>query len=155
MEGARPATAADVPRLAELARVARAELEPLRGGKVFVAREARGEPLEAGFSAALDDDGQVVVVGTIDEVIVGYGTGRTEVLRDDSRLGVIDDLFVEDGFRDVGVGEALMEQLLEWFQARECAGVDAMALPGTRETKNFFETAGFTARLLVVHHRLS
>ena len=155
MEGARPATAADVPRLAELARVARAELEPLRGGKVFVAREARGEPLEAGFSAALDDDGQVVVVGTIDDVIVGYGTGRTEVLRDDSRLGVIDDLFVEDGFRDVGVGEALMERLLEWFQAQECAGVDAMALPGTRETKNFFETAGFTARLLVVHHRLS
>ena len=144
-----------MPRLAELARTARTELEPLRGGKVFVAREARGEPLEAGFSAAVGAADQVVVVGTIDEVIVGYGTGRTEVLRDDSRLGVIDDLFVEDGFRDVGVGEALMEQLLEWFRAQRCDGVDAMALPGTRETKNFFETAGFTARLLVVHHRLS
>jgi GNAT superfamily N-acetyltransferase len=155
VEGARAATSADVPRLVELARVARAELEPLRGGSVFVNREARGEPLDAGFERALADPAQTVVVGTVDEVIVGYGTGRTEQLRDERRLGIIDDLFVEDGFRSVGVGEAVMEALLEWFRAQSCDGVDAMALPGARETKNFFETAGFTARLLVVHHRLT
>lgn len=154
MEGARPATSADVPRVVELARVALAELEPLRGGSVFVNREARGEPLDAGFESAVADPEQTVVVGTIDELIVGYGTGRSEQLRDGRRLGIIDDLFVEDGFRSVGVGEAVMGELLEWFRAQSCAGVDALALPGARETKNFFETAGFTARLLVVHHKL-
>jgi hypothetical protein len=37
---------------------------------------------------------------------------------------------------------------------RGCSGVDATALPGNRATKNFFEESGFTARLLVMHHRL-
>jgi GNAT superfamily N-acetyltransferase len=68
-------------------------------------------------------------------------------------LGRITDLFVEPGARAVGVGEALMDALLPWFRARECRGVDATALPGNRETKNFFEMSGFTARLLVMHHR--
>ena len=155
MEGARPATEGDVPRLVELARTALAELAPLRGGAVFVAREARGEPLDDGFRASVTADDQVVLAGTYDDAVIGYGTGRTEVVRDGSRLGIIDDLFVEDGFRAVGVGEALMEGLLEWFRAQGCAGVDAMALPGTRETKNFFETFGFTARALIVHRRLT
>jgi hypothetical protein len=32
-------------------------------------------------------------------------------------------------------------------------GIDAFALPGMRETKNFFEGSGFTARLLVMHRQ--
>ena len=32
--------------------------------------------------------------------------------------------------------------------------MDAMALPGHRSAKNFFEESGFTARKLVMHHRL-
>ena len=47
-----------------------------------------------------------------------------------------------------------MDQLLEWFRGRGCNGVDATALPGNRATKNFFEMSGFTARLLVMHHRM-
>jgi hypothetical protein len=48
----------------------------------------------------------------------------------------------------------MMGSLLEWFGARGCSGVDATALPGNRATKNIFEESGFTARLLVMHHRL-
>jgi hypothetical protein len=47
-----------------------------------------------------------------------------------------------------------MGELLAWFSARGCLGVDSTALPGARETKNFFEESGFTARLLVMHRRL-
>ena len=151
MEAARPATADDIPRLAELARSVSAELEPLRGGRLFLTREARREPFEAGFEAELADDG-VVLVGTIDDVIIGYAVGRTEELADGRRLGVITDLYVEADARSVGVGERLMDELLAWFRTRACVGVDAMALPGTRETKNFFEGSGFSARLLVMHH---
>jgi hypothetical protein len=35
-----------------------------------------------------------------------------------------------------------------------CVGIDALALPGNRQTKNFFESFGFTARAIVVHRRL-
>lgn len=146
MESARRATDADVPRITELAAVARAELGAFeRGGALFVLREVAATP---------DIDRERAVVGTVDEVVVGYGLPRVEVLPDGRRLGVIDELFVEEGARGIGVGEAMIDLLLEWFRGEGCLGVDAAALPGARATKNFFEASGFTARLLVVHKRL-
>ncbi len=156
MVSARPAVQSDIPRLAELCRRNQAEIGAQeRGGAVFVAREARPEPVEDSLRAAVEEPDSTVVVGTIDGTILGYATGRTEALRDGRTLGVIDDLYVEEEARGVGVGEAMMELLLEWFREQRCAGVDSMALPGARATKNFFEESGFTARLLVMHHRMS
>lgn len=155
MEAARLATDADVPRLAELCRMALAELrERERGGPVFVAREARAEPVDTSLRADIADPDVIVLAGTLEDALLGYATGRVEEIRDGRCLGIIGDLFVEPEARAVGVGEAMMEQLLDWFRQRGCAGVDSTALPGARETKNFFEEAGFTARLLVMHHRM-
>lgn len=155
MESARHATLADLPELVRLSREAIDELGAQeRGGAVFAAREARPEPLEEGLRHALEDTESVAVVGTVDGVAVGIATGRLEKLRDGQILGVLDDLYVHPEARSIGVGEAMMNQLLAWFAAHGCSGVDAVALPGMRGTKNFFEECGFTARLLVMHHRM-
>jgi GNAT superfamily N-acetyltransferase len=143
-----------VARLAELCRQGQAEAKPARGGRVFVAREARQEPIETGLRAALDDPDQHVLVGTLDGVPVGYAAARIQRLSDGTILGVVSDLYVEPPAREVGVGEALMDDVLAWCGTRGCDGVDAFALPGDRDTKNFFESNGFTARLLVVHRRM-
>ena len=126
----------------------------MRGGGVWAAREARPEPVEESLKASLADAETRVVVGTIDGVPIGYAVARVEVLHDGSRLGVIDDIFVEEGARAVGVGEAMINDLIGWCAQQRCEGMDAMALPGHRATKNFFEESGFTARKLVMHHRL-
>ena len=154
MEGVRPATEDDLARLAELTRAAIAELTPMKGGAVWAAREARPEPVEESLKASLADQNTRVVVGTIDDVPIGYAAVHVEVLNDGSRLGVVDDIFVEEGAREVGVGEAMMGDLMSWCGAEGCAGMDAVALPGHRSAKNFFEESGFTARKLVMHHRL-
>ena len=153
MEGARPADDADVATLAALCRQAQAELATGRGGAVFVAREARPEPIEESLRAALHDPTHRVWTGTIDDTAVGYAVARVEPLRTGVNLGVIEDIYVEAEARAIGVGEALMNAALEWFTAEGCKGVDAYALPGDRATKNFFEESGFSARLLVMHHR--
>ena len=152
-EACRPATPADVPRLAELARAAIAELAPLRGGEIWRAREARAEPVGDGLAALLDEPDARVLVATIDGVVVGYAAVRLEHLGDGSVLGVVDDIFVEEQARQIGLGELMMDDLLAWCDERKCVGMDAMALPGHRATKNFFEESGFTARQLVMHHR--
>ncbi len=152
MEAARPAVAEDLPRLAELTGQAREELGPTRGGGVFLVREAR--PDRPDLSAGIEDPDRAVWSGTIDGFVVGYAAAHAEELHDGSRLGVIDSLFVEPEARSVGVGEALINLALDWCRSRGCTGVDAVALPGNRATKNFFEESGFTARLLVMHHRL-
>lgn len=154
MEEARPAIETDVTRLAELVGVAVAELEILRGGAVWAAREAPAKPYEQRFRAALADGAVQLLTGTLDGVVVGYSVCRVETLDNGSRLGIIDDIFVEQQARGVGVGDALMAQILDWLGRQNCVGVDAMALPGDRLTKNFFEANGFTARKLVMHHRM-
>ena len=152
-EACRPAVVADVPRLAELNRAVVEELAPMRGGAVWKAREARQEPVEEALAELLEDPDVRVVVATIDDVVVGYAVVRLEHLSDGSVLGVIDDIFVEEGARQVGLGELMIDDLMAWCEERKCIGMDAMALPGHRATKNFFEESGFTARQLVMHHR--
>jgi GNAT superfamily N-acetyltransferase len=141
--------------MAELCREVMAELAAReRGGPLFVARHGRPEPVEEGLAQLVDDPGRMALVGTLDDVIVGYASGRVEDLRDGHRLGIIDELFVEEPARAVGVGATMMDLLLDWFRSQRCMGVDSTALPGARETKNFFEESGFSARLLVMYHRL-
>jgi len=154
MEAARPATADDVARLEELYRMAREELLEFRGARLLFLREAWRDPVDASLKAEVGDPDRTVWVGTIDDYIVGYATGRVEDLADGERLGVIEDLFVEAEARSVSVGEALTNAVVGWFETRGCTGADALALPGARATKNFFEESGFTARLLVMHRRL-
>jgi GNAT superfamily N-acetyltransferase len=154
MEGSRPATAEDLPRIGELAELAREELVPMKGGALWSAREAIAEPFEDAYGALIDRDDALVVVGTVDETIVGFGVVTLERLRTGETLGVISDIFVEPGARAVGVGEAMADDLVAFCATRGCTGIDALALPGHRTTKNFFEGSGFTARALVMHRSL-
>jgi GNAT superfamily N-acetyltransferase len=154
VESAREATEADLARLVELAHAMRVELGEERGGPLWATREARAEPLDAAFDALVGRDDAAVLVGTYDDVVVGFGAAHVEVLRDGSRLGVVDEIYVEPEARAVGVGELLVERLVDFCRAAGCAGVDATALPGHRQAKNFFERAGFSARLLVMHKSL-
>jgi GNAT superfamily N-acetyltransferase len=154
VEAAREATSDDLERLATLARETTAELSPLKGGTVWARTASHAEPVEEALGQALEDDEHHVVVGTIDDAVVGYGIARFNDLRDGGRLGVIGDLYVEPDARGVGVGEAMMRALVDWCEAQGCFGVDSIALPGARETKNFFEGFGLTARAIVVHRAL-
>jgi ribosomal protein S18 acetylase RimI-like enzyme len=154
MEGSRPATVEDLSRIAELAELARQELVPMKGGALWSAREAVAEPFDDAYGALIDRDDALVVVGTVDETVVGFGVLTLELLRTGETLGVISDLFVEPGAREVGVGEAMADDLVAFCATRGCTGIDALALPGHRTTKNFFEGFGFTARALVMHRAL-
>jgi ribosomal protein S18 acetylase RimI-like enzyme len=155
VEASRAATAADVRRVAELARLMRDELEQMKGGGLWQAREARPEPLEDEYGNLLDRDDASLVVGTLDDAVIGFGAAVVEALRSGERLGVITDLFVEPGARSVGVGEAITGELVAFCRDRGCIGIDALALPGHRAAKNFFEESGFTARAIVMHHPIA
>lgn len=150
MEGARPATATDLGDLERLAAASRAEVAGRRGGDLWVRREARRPPL----ADLLDDPAARVVVGTLDGVTTGYGLLRIETLDAPPPLARITELYVEPAARAVGVGEVIVQALHAAAVSAGCGGIDAFALPGDRTAKNFFETHGFVARLLVMHRPL-
>jgi GNAT superfamily N-acetyltransferase len=144
----------DTERLVELARVGIAELSTQKGGIVWQRHAARTEPLDEGLEADLADAATQVLVGTLDDVVVGYAVTTVEALSDETRLAVVRDLYVEPEARGVGVGACLMDAVLAWATDQRCLGVDALALPGSRATKNFFESFGLVARAIVVHRDL-
>lgn len=150
------ATADDLGAVVPLARQATAELTPLRGGGIWCRREARSEPVDGALAEVLSGrtPDTSAVVGTIDGTVVGYGISRLERLHDGELLAVVSDLYVDPEARGVGVGEAMMDLLVADARTAGAVGIDALALPGDRATKNFFETFGLTARAIVVHRAL-
>ena len=140
--------------MVELSRLLRDELVTMKGGVLWSNREARAEPLDTAFAALLEREDALVLVGTVDDTVIGFGVVTLEWLRSGETLGVISDLFVEPGARAVGVGEAMAGDLVAYCVAHGCTGIDALALPGHRAAKNFFEESGFTARAIVMHRRL-
>lgn len=158
-EAARMATVHDTGQIVTLARAAIAELSVQRGGVVWRRRQARVEPIEDLIAEAVKScvagAADLAVVGTLDDVVVGYGIVRGETVPDGGVLGVIQDLYVEPDARGVGVGQAMMDLILAWATDRGLFGVDSIALPGNRETKNFFESFGLVARAIIVHRALS
>lgn len=140
----RPATPDDAARIDALRSQAIAEQADGRGGAIWSVREAVRQPTGA----------SVDLVGTIDDAIVGFTTVGTEPLADGTMLGVVTAIYVEAGARAVSVGEVMLDEAIAWCTEKGCVGVDAHALPGNRDTKNFFETFGMTARLIVVHRSL-
>jgi len=154
MEAVRVATPEDLPALVALAGSLVAELTPMRGGRIWAVREARPGPADEAYGKLLMDPSACVVVGTLDDVVVGFGVATVEPLTDGGKLGVVSELFVDEEARAVGVGETMLESLVAFCRREGCVGVDAFALPGHRAAKNFFEESGFTARAIVMHHAL-
>jgi GNAT superfamily N-acetyltransferase len=154
-EGCRQAEASDVPRLAEMAAAAVRELSAGRGGAVWARLTPRQPPYDAALAGELLDPDRRVLVGTLDGTVMGYGVAHVEVLADGGRLGVVDDLYTEPECRELGIGELTMQALVDWCAEQGCFGVDSLALPGDRHTKNFFESFGLVARAITVHRSLT
>jgi GNAT superfamily N-acetyltransferase len=156
MEQVRTAVIGDVGRLSELVADYHAERTGRRGAGLVRPGDGLGAPppaTEPSVASYVTDPGRVALLGTLDDWVASVALCRV----DDGggeRRGVLDVCFVEPGAREVGLGHLLLEHALEWFVASGCTGVDGTAFPGDREAKNFFESAGFKARLLVMHKPL-
>ncbi|MEM7142292.1 MAG: GNAT family N-acetyltransferase [Actinomycetota bacterium] len=144
----------DVGVVAALYETAIEELRPHRGGELWSLREARPGPHDTAIDDLVGRADALVLTGRIDDVTVGYAVAVEVDLHDGRTIADLTDLFVLADARGVGVGETLMGAVTEWAAARGCAGIDSIALPGDRETKNFFESFGLVARALRVHRAI-
>jgi GNAT superfamily N-acetyltransferase len=157
MESVRGATLDDDPRLVELGAELVAGIAAQRGGSLLVdpaLDEPTGAALAGRLRPLLDRPDSLVVVGTLDEVVVGFAVSVIEAAAGGGRRGVLGACYVEPGARGVGVGRLLLDRSLAWFEEHGCDGVDGTALPGDRGAKNFYESAGFRARKLTMHRHL-
>jgi GNAT superfamily N-acetyltransferase len=157
VEGARLAERGDGEQCAQLCREALESVQAMRGGALFLRREAglvaKALLRPGGMDRLISDNRRRVIVGTVDGSVVGFAVGRVDQVGE-AAIGIVDALYVDPGCRGVGVGHSMLHGLLRWFEGTACRGVDVSALPGDRPTKNFFEAEGFKGRLITMHKTL-
>jgi GNAT superfamily N-acetyltransferase len=76
------------------------------------------------------------------------------VLDVDGAVAHVDQVYVTPEARELGFGDALLEAATDTARAAGATVLEGHALPGDRETKNLYERAGITARLITVSRRL-
>ena len=144
----RPATRDDIESLVRLQAAARDGLTDVRGGRLRL-REC---PVITEWAGLLSNDAVVVLVATLVDVVLGY---MVLMLRPEIDRGVITHAFVEEGARELGLGDTMVEHAIMAVRAAGLPGIEAVALPGDRDTKNLYERAGLTARKLTVYKSLA
>jgi GNAT superfamily N-acetyltransferase len=124
------------------------------------------DPAEVSRSFELnthDDQVEVLVAELVSDVPVEDGVseplGHAVVRFEDPgpaqhRVAAIEELYVTPRARNVGLGSALLDHAKISAAARGCTGLDAVALPGDRATKNFFEDHAMVARAIIVHSEI-
>ncbi len=147
---ARPAGEADVGVLAELVRSCIAELRTQRGGELWSITGARAEPVEESLTSAVSGADVLVLCGDYVGVTVGFAVAVLVPTTDGRRIARVTELFTLPDARHVGVGESMMNECVTWARSHNAVAIDAAVLPGTRDSKNFFEGFGLTARELTV-----
>lgn len=150
---ARHALETDLAELVRMYRLLEAEQAALKA--LWPVADGLPEPVEPAFAGLLADDHSLVAIGSIDDVPVGFLWIRSEPLlpqAGDARVGSVRLVFVETGARGVGVGETMIDTVMDDFRARGITLFDSHVSPGHRLAKNFFESHGYSARRIVMHH---
>ncbi|MCU1396827.1 MAG: hypothetical protein JWM34_5255 [Ilumatobacteraceae bacterium] len=143
----RLATADDIEALDWLQGLARDGLRDVRGGALLLEESE----IITDWPAVLSATDRVVFVGMLLGVVLSY---MVVALRPDVDRGIIVHAFVEEGARELGLGDTMVEHAIDAIRAADLHGIEGTALPGDRDTKNLFERAGITARKITVYKAL-
>ncbi|NLA36348.1 MAG: GNAT family N-acetyltransferase [Actinobacteria bacterium] len=131
----RSATSEDDQQIIALKALAHHEIAPQRGGPSLL--------------ATLNGPAEVQLVAELAGAIVGLAELSLNADR-----AVLSTLYVHPETRGVGVGHSLLNAATAEARTLGANHLDAAALPGDRETKNFFESHAMKTRLLIVHQEL-
>ena len=149
----RSATTDDIGVLSDLYRLLEKEMIALE--EMWPLADGLPEPLADALAAEIDAEDSVFLVGLVDGYPFGFLIARVEELLPQAsgeRVGAIRYVFVDEGARQVSVGEHMLEAALADLRERGVERFDAHVLPGHRLVKNFFESGGFSARSIVMHN---
>lgn len=107
--------------------------------------------LYRGTPAAIDTEASLTFVGGVGTTVFGSlsigesANGRWDVIH----------VFVETDAREIGIGDALLDECLAYLRQHDAVWLSASALPGDRAMKNLFERHGLVAQTIIVGKSLS
>jgi len=145
----RRATTDDLAVIIELDATAREVVASQRGGRNWLVEHAPARFLHA--DELIDHSW----VGTLDEHVVGFLRCTIEDVPQHGMVCSVERVFVDENARELGFGDALLQQAIHYATNSGCVAIEGNALPGDRETKNLYERAGIVARKIIVSRPLN
>jgi ribosomal protein S18 acetylase RimI-like enzyme len=97
----------------------------------------------------------------------GDGLLRVDIARDHDRIigycissvkeseGEIDSIFVEQGYRSSGIGNALMDRAMAWMDGRHATVRRVAVAMGNEDVFGFYEKFGFLPRQVILEQKRS
>ena len=152
-DSARLAEDEDLASFLHLHALSRSGIEGHRGSALWLERRSLNAESNDLFDQLLVDDRYGCILGLFDDCPFGFLIAEITELYGEISVD-IHEVFVEKDAREVGIGESMMECLIDWAKKKSAKSITSRALPGDRELKNYFERYGITARLIEVERIL-
>lgn len=101
----------------------------------------------------IDENGGNIYFAEVDGEVVGYVAGFVakqskenllEVIP--TRLGVIDDLYVNDNHRGKGIGTVLMKKIEDYFKSVNCDSIWIEVFAPNKKAHEYYKKKGFADR---------
>ena len=93
----------------------------------------------------------LTLVGGIGSTVMGF----LRAVRTDDSTWFVENVFVSEDCREVGIGDALMIDAVRRLTQMSATRIESSAMPGDRATKNLFERHGLVAQTILVGKSLS
>lgn len=145
-ERVRPFEQGDAADVGDLDALMRAATAPARGGQAWLLEYPPTDWAALGVRSA----GHQVWVAEYEQLVVGF---LHLIVSGD--VASVRQVYVRPEARTLGLGDMLLAAAVAHARSQGCTRVDAIALPGDRDTKNLYERAGVVARAIVLSVGLS
>jgi len=98
------------------------------------------------FSGRIEGKNGCAFVAEVEGEVVGYlvgGLGRNPTRQLNGSLGELENIFVEEDFRDQGLGKKLVEAFDRWCQDNQVTRVKVVVSAGNTKGLSFYKREGF------------
>lgn len=103
--------------------------------------------LQTVYADALSSPVQKLIVGTMDEKVVGFCSLTIKNnFWQAGRLGNVDELVVDEHYRGKGIGKELMRHIQQLASDHQCKRVELDSSFHRQEAHRFYESIGFKRR---------
>jgi len=100
----------------------------------------------------LDPKKAVIFVAEDKGKLIGFIHGRADLRPKKilSRVGIIDDWFVEKEYRNKGIGEMLWIRLMKWFRSKKCNCLELDTFTTNKKVIKIYHKLGFVDKVVVM-----
>jgi GNAT superfamily N-acetyltransferase len=111
----------------------------------------RPDSLRSVFDRALLSESNAYLCAAEEGQVVGFGSLSVhDTLWPEGCLGYIDELVVDSTWRGKGIGDRLLEQLINLAREKGCCRIELVSAFYREESRRFYEERGFAARAYVL-----